>query len=222
MRWKKRLVKRLAAPGTAILDVGCGTGEFLREVGREYGAWGIEPEPEAARWARERFGLNVQTGDLSIVQFPTGSFDLVTMWHVLEHIPDPAQALTTISGMLKDGGRLLVALPNISALDARLYRAFWVAIDAPRHLWHFDRPQLARLAEKTGFTIVRTGMMPLDLFYNAVWSERFIYRVRGWRQLLPAVLRLPLAVAASLVYGGVTGKHSGNYYVLEKKRIDTN
>ena len=216
LKWKKRLARRITADHGKVLDIGCGTGEFLKVLMQDYQVEGIEPEPQAAQWARERFGLKVHTGYLADIPLEDGKYDLVTLWHVLEHIPDPAGELNRIHRLLSNPGKLLVALPNIRSLDARIYGSCWIAIDAPRHLWHFTHNPLILLAAKCGFSLVQSGMLPLDTFYNTLYSELLCREIKGAGSLLLAPLRLPLATALSLLVGAVSGQHSGIYYIFRK------
>ncbi len=214
--WKKRLVRRLAKPGGKIMDGGCGTGEFLSHISDDYTVEGFEPEAKASQWAREKYGLNVHSGDLHSVKFDNTDFDLITLWHVLEHVPDPVKDLRRLRELLADDGKLLIALPNIRSFDARLYKRCWVAIDAPRHLWHFSKPQIEKLLRQTGFTLKKTGMLPLDPFYNTLLSEQALLKGTGRQQLFFSPFRIPIAIAGSLAYGALTGVHSSNYYICEK------
>lgn len=216
IRWKKRLVRKLVTPGSRILDIGCGTGEFLFELKNQYSVEGYEPEPGAASWARERFGLNVHTGDVPPAIYTSPSFDLITLWHVLEHIPDPSGALNDLEAKLSSKGCILIALPNLNSLDARIYRSQWIAYDAPRHLWHFGNKQLIKLARNSGLKLVKSGMMPLDTFYNILLSEQMLLNMKGKIQLLLSPFRVPFAVLLSLGFGVLTGQHSSNYYIFRK------
>ncbi len=134
-----------AAPGK-LLDVGCSYGFFL-EVARERG-WqveGVEPSPVASRYARKDSGLEVFNGSLEAARFPAQSFDVVTIRHVLEHIPDAGATLDEAWRILKPGGLLLVAVPNLESLNYRLNGQHWWWIDPPTHWWYFNRRTLIRL-----------------------------------------------------------------------------
>jgi len=219
--WKRRLIDKLIEPGSYILDGGCGTGEFLSALKDRYKVEGFEPESNAARWAREKLGLSVNTGNLDSLTLPEESFNIVTLWHVLEHIPSPLNDLQHIYRILRPGGLLLIALPNIASFDAKVYRACWVAIDAPRHLWHFAKSQITKLTKKAGFELKRTGMLPLDPFYNILLSECLCNQMKGRGQLGWTLLRMPIAMLGTLVYGTVTGNHSSRYYIF-KKEVSSN
>lgn len=221
LKWKHRLVSQLVSPPDVILDGGCGTGEFLNELNRhQYQVIGFEPDPLAARWARERFGLAVHTGYLDSFERDPASVDLVTLWHVLEHMSNPLPALTQIHKLLSKKGQLLIAVPNIGSLDARIYGQYWVPLDAPRHLWHFRKTPLEQLAQQAGFRVTRTGMLPLDVFYNVLLSELFFTRSSSKIQFLLMPFRMFLSISGSLIYGLMTGNHSSCYYVLEKSDED--
>jgi SAM-dependent methyltransferase len=216
LAWKKRLVNKIVEPGAKILDGGCSTGEFLSVLKDQYVVEGFEPEPDAARWAGNRFGLTVHTGNLNTVSFQNDGFDLVTLWHVLEHIPELQPDVTRIHQLLRPGGKFLIAVPNVGSLDAKIYKENWIALDAPRHLWHFTLPSINSLASSTGFKIVRTGMLPLDTVYNVLLSEQLAIGTYGRIQLMKAIFRFPFAIIGSMIYGLFTGSHSSRYYILEK------
>ena len=134
-----------------LLDVGCGSGQFLanmRDLGWE--VMGVEPDPEAARVAREKLGLEVCQGTLAESEFPQDSFDVVTMSHVIEHVPDPLGLLKECKGILKPGGRLVLVTPNIESLGARVFGEFWRGWEPPRHLFLFSPRTLSRCVESAG------------------------------------------------------------------------
>ncbi len=218
--WKKRLIRRFTPPGSLIVDGGCGTGEFLHHLREEYRVCGYEPEPNAARWARERLGLDVFTGDLSAFlasgRIAEGSVDLLTLWHVLEHVPAPKLELQRISSLLSPDGCLLLGVPNIASFDARLYGAAWAPLDAPRHLWHFTPATMVKLAGRAGFHLRRRGLMPLDPFYNSLLSEQLSSVMDPGKRWL-GIARFPTAILGSLGFGLLTGNHSSVYYVLSNE-----
>ena len=217
LAWKKNLIERLVPHGSRILDGGCGTGEFINSLKSNYQVEGYEPEQRVANWVRKQYSLPIHAGDSSTLPTDIEHFDLITMWHVLEHVPDPVAELHSLGGILKSGGKLLIAVPNITSADAMIYGSNWVALDAPRHLWHFSKKQISLLADKTGFTLTKSGMLPLDVYYNSLLSEKNCIAHNGYSQLALTPLRLPFSVISSLLYGMITGKHSSNYYVLGKK-----
>jgi 2-polyprenyl-3-methyl-5-hydroxy-6-metoxy-1,4-benzoquinol methylase len=163
--WKRRLrhwqwrarcsqVSRLR-PGGRLLDVGAGTGIFLNEM-RRYGDWrlaGVELSAPAADYARSKFGLEIFNGQVEDAPWPAGSFDVVTLWDVLEHLPNPQAALRKIHALLAPQGTLLFSVPNGGSIDARLFGRYWIGLDAPRHMSVFRLETLRRLLDETGFAI---------------------------------------------------------------------
>jgi ubiquinone/menaquinone biosynthesis C-methylase UbiE len=101
------------------------------------------------------------------------SFDCITLWHVLEHFHDPFNYISEISRLLKPGAVCIVALPNCNSYDAKYYDRFWAAWDVPRHLWHFQPSTFRIFSEKTGFNLENLKILPLDVFYISLLSERY-------------------------------------------------
>lgn len=144
-------------PPGRLLDVGCGKGWFLAAA-RDAG-WqvvGVEFAPAAAASASLAHGVEVIPGDFLEVPLD-GVFDAITMWHVLEHLPDPAAAIARAAEVLAPGGRLLVSVPNIDSLQARLGGEHWFHMDLPRHLFHFGPRSLSAIAERGGLRVARIG-----------------------------------------------------------------
>ncbi|HLI27380.1 MAG TPA: class I SAM-dependent methyltransferase [Chloroflexota bacterium] len=142
--------------GRRLLDIGCSYGFFL-DTARQRG-WsvaGVEVSASAARFARETYGLPVHLGPLRAAPYAPGSFDVVTIRHVLEHVPDPLGMVLDARRLLAPGGLLLVAVPNFASLAARLFGPDWWWVDPPTHLYYFTRATLSRL-------LARAGVVPLD------------------------------------------------------------
>lgn len=156
-----------------LLDIGSGTGHFL-SVMKEAG-WmvnGLEINDKAREFSISTFDLEViSTEQLATLQ--SGSFDCITMWHVLEHFQDPFAFASQISRLLKPEGLCIIALPNCSSFDAQHYKEFWAAYDVPRHLWHFTPATMKFFTEKTGFEMICFKNLPLDVFYISSLSEKY-------------------------------------------------
>ena len=100
-------------------------------------------------------------------------FDVITLWHVIEHLPNLEESVSEINDLLKPGGILVVAVPNYRSYDARYYKSYWAAYDLPRHLWHFSRSSLPKLFSGK-FNLVETHPMIYDSFYVSLLSEKYI------------------------------------------------
>jgi SAM-dependent methyltransferase len=152
-------------PG-AILDVGCGRGLMLSELAnRGWRAVGVEMSDVASRHAREVLGLDVRVGDLAGCEFPAASFDVVTLFHVLEHLPDPDAALAEARRVITARGWLLVEVPNFGSLQSRLAGGRGFHVDAPRHLFHFTRAALLQSLERAGFEPLRVATHSFEFGY---------------------------------------------------------
>lgn len=151
---KLNIVRRLRCSGT-LLDVGCGAGFFVREASEGgFAAQGIEFSHEAVEFARREEGARITEGDFLNSQFPDHSFDIVTLWHVLEHIPRPVETLKKIRALLAPGGLLIVAVPNLDSIQARLFRGHWYHLEVPRHLYHFTPVALRGFLDSQGFDVL--------------------------------------------------------------------
>lgn len=154
---KARLLERFV-PAGRILDVGCGDARFLLALDpARYERTGIDPAASALETVRSRMpDLVLIAGDLHAAPLAEGTFDALTFWHALEHMPDTRRVLRRAAALLKGGGMLIVSLPNLQSLQARIFRADWYAFDdVPRHLYHFSRRSLELLLAEAGFDVRR-------------------------------------------------------------------
>jgi 2-polyprenyl-3-methyl-5-hydroxy-6-metoxy-1,4-benzoquinol methylase len=156
-----------------ILDIGCGTGEFLSYCKtRGFNITGVEPNDKAGAYARQINNIPVVK---SLADIKTGhsSFICITMWHVLEHIHDLNETLEKVKSLLSPEGIFIVAVPNCNSWDAQKYGNFWAAYDVPRHLHHFVDTTLNKLVSKHGFEIRNMIPQKLDAFYVSMLSEKY-------------------------------------------------
>lgn len=153
----------------SLLDIGAGTGDFLK-VAKEKGweVYGMEPNNNAAELALEK-GVVLQS---SLNNFEGKQFDVVTLWHVLEHIPNLEETIVQLSKLVKPNGTLVIAVPNFKSFDAKYYKEFWAAYDVPRHLWHFSKLAIEKLFSEN-FNLVKTEPMIFDSFYVSLLSEKY-------------------------------------------------
>jgi len=193
-----RHLPRFQGNGEKVLDIGCGDGAFLKradQIGWE--AWGVEPDAKAvARLS----GFNVLQGSLPNIPLPDASFDYITLSHVIEHLHDPVVALKEIHRLLKPGGQVWIATPNIESLGHRLFGATWIGIQSPTHLVLFNRRAIRHALASSGFQTVR--FMPMHA------QAKIFFGMSHWlnvgrnpfteRQSIPPRLRVA-SIAADLL-----------------------
>jgi SAM-dependent methyltransferase len=169
---KYALVKPYAGR-LGLLDVGCGTGAFLNYCQeQDVHVQGVEPDPDARASVERMYHLRV-SDESALDAWEEGSFSAITLWHVLEHVPELNTRIEQLKRLLDKEGRLFVAVPNPDSGDAQYYKAGWAAYDVPRHLWHFTPKTIRALFNKHGFVLERTLPMPLDAFYVSLLSEQY-------------------------------------------------
>lgn len=183
---KRRMAAKSVAGRTGrVLDYGCGTGAFLaamRDAGWE--ALGLEPDPVARENAMRLHGLRVSSPE-ALAELPDGHFDVITLWHVLEHVHDLHDTLSHLARVLSPRGCVFIAVPNHLSFDARHYGSDWAAWDVPRHLWHFTPMALQGLLDRHGLKVKGRRPMWFDSFYVSMLSERYAHgRLRMPQALL--------------------------------------
>jgi len=169
MQWALRAFRRARVSRVEVkksgraLDVGCGDGSFLETLAkRGWEVAGTELSGSIAATAQARLGKRVHVGNMHEIGFEAASFDLITMWHVLEHLEDPKCALAEARRILKADGRIVVALPNIESWQARLFGGDWLHLDVPRHRWHFSPGTLTAMADRCGLRVERVRHFSLE------------------------------------------------------------
>ena len=193
-----------------VLDIGCGVGDFLHTM--EQHGWqsaGIEPSEAAQNIARKRIkGKLLSTKEIE--QLHDESFDLITMWHVLEHVDDLKAEIQQLQRLLKPNGRLVLALPNFKSNDAQYYKAHWAAYDVPRHLNHFCEHSICKIFSNSLLKLTKTKKLIWDAYYISWLSERYQNH--------------KLALARGFVRGLISnckarksGEWSSMVYIFEKK-----
>ena len=156
-----------------ILDIGSGTGYFLHVMAQKgWNVEGIEKNSGAASFAKNHFGLKIDAPTQPFT-LPENKYDVITLWHVLEHLQALNETGLQMNRALKEDGTLIIAIPNCESYDACYYKEFWAAWDVPRHLWHFSPHTFAIWADKQGFEIESATGMPFDGFYVSMLSEKY-------------------------------------------------
>jgi 2-polyprenyl-3-methyl-5-hydroxy-6-metoxy-1,4-benzoquinol methylase len=174
LRQKRSLVvKTTGLQQGSLLEVGAGTGFFAEAMIRAgWQVTALEPDPGARRLAKERAALHLQPAE-ELYQLPAASFDVITLWHVLEHVHDLSGYLQQFHRLLRPHGWLIVAVPNYQSTDAAHYGAHWAAYDVPRHLYHFSPDSMNRMLASQHFKLSQLRPMWLDAFYVSLLSEKY-------------------------------------------------
>jgi len=155
-----------------VLDIGCGTGDFLAMAQKyKWEATGVEPDEHARKIAFEKTTTEIHTNDW-LSEVADDSFDAITMWHVLEHVPNLEEQIATLKRIIKPNGTIFIAVPNFNSHDANHYKEFWAAFDVPRHLWHFSQNAIKGLFQKENLKVVKILPMKFDAYYVSLLSEK--------------------------------------------------
>jgi len=222
---KVNLIDRLAQEKGNLMDIGCGTGDFL--VACKKNGWnttGIEPSEKARKLGLEKLesssGQNTNGSIFQDIKEYRNTvekdkvetkFDVITLWHVLEHVPVITEYVKELHNLLADNGTLVLAVPNHKSYDAKIYGKFWAAYDVPRHLWHFSKRSISLLFSQVQMEIIEIKPMKWDAFYVSLLSEKYKNGKVNY-------LRAFFNGLVSNRNGKATGEYSSLIYVLKKKK----
>ncbi|HCM76981.1 MAG TPA: hypothetical protein DIS90_11400 [Cytophagales bacterium] len=182
LKWKHGLVTKRKKKGS-ILDYGCGTGEFLAYMRKQnWETTGVEPSLTARQKANELVPDSVFH---RLEDLPESKYDIITLWHVLEHVPKPEELIVKLKLLLKKDGLIFVAVPNHQSYDAKYFKSYWAAYDVPRHFWHFDQNNMELLLFNYGFKLLQKMPMKLDAYYVSLLSAK--YKNNGRQNLFVAI-----------------------------------
>jgi len=172
LKRKLKLINSFNSEAKNLLDIGCGTGDFLK-IAQEnnWNVSGIEPNDDARAIANQKTNNSVFNIE-ELGKFQNQSFDIITLWHVLEHLPNLEEQIAILKNVLKENGTLIIAVPNHKSFDAKHYKEFWAAYDVPRHLWHFNQNSIANLFGSKKMKVVKTHPMKFDAYYVSLLSEK--------------------------------------------------
>jgi SAM-dependent methyltransferase len=199
---KYKQVTKGLFPGR-LLDFGCGIGDFLAHAqSKGWSVQGIEPNEKAREIASDKLKCEV-FDNKGLDNFPDNHFDLITLFHVLEHVYSPDDLLSELLRILKPDGRLILALPNKNSFDAGFYKKYWAGWDVPRHLWHFNSESIEHLLKYHQMEKFREVPMHWDAFYVSLLSEQY----------KKSALTLPKAFLRGLI-SNVKASFSGQYSSL--------
>lgn len=173
LKRKLKLINSFQLNGNTLLDIGCGTGDFLKVA--QQNNWkinGIEPNEKARNIANKKTNNSVFATE-QLLEYKPKSFDVITLWHVLEHLPKLDEHISVFKKLLKSNGVLIIAVPNYNSYDAQHYKRYWAAYDVPRHLWHFSKNSISKLADCNNMKVIKTLPMKFDAFYVSLLSEKY-------------------------------------------------
>lgn len=173
LKSKSKIVIRHASRKTGmLLDIGSGTGYFLNKMKeKKWIVTGIEKSDAACKYAKQKFGMDCQNPEY-LYDIPAKTKDVITMWHVLEHLEHLNNVVEHLHTILKDDGVAVIALPNKDSFDAGHYKEYWAAYDVPRHLWHFSPTDFEHLIVRHHFQLIDIKPMYFDAFYISMLSEQ--------------------------------------------------
>lgn len=214
IKQKVKMINSFVNTGNNILDIGAGTGDFLKACKRNgWNITGIEPNNKAKEIASNKLhdtnsihsGLDKLQSDKSAVN----EYDVITMWHVLEHIPNLTEYLSVLKQFLKPNGTLIIAVPNYKSFDAIYYKEYWAAYDVPRHLWHFSQKAISQLFAQEEMKVIKTLPMRFDAFYVSLLSEKYKYGKNNFIKAFTIGLKSNLKAKT-------TSEYSSLVYVVKK------
>lgn len=204
---KEKLCFSVLGKRGSIIDFGAGNGQFVAQLQKKF--WktqGVEP----SAYAREMAKKNSIELKETLSHTQDDKVDVITLWHVLEHIEDYSQAISSFHDKLNDQGFLILALPNYKSFDAKHYQSFWAAYDVPRHLWHFSKKSIERIAAQHNFMLVTTKPMVFDAFYICYLSSKYK------NESFPLLRGIALGLRSNLS-GLFSGEYSSMIYILQKR-----
>lgn len=206
---KMKLVKKYQNSETInLLDVGCGTGDFLKSCSKKnkWNVSGVEPNDKARIKAEEKNLVIASNYEHLICK----NFHCITLWHVLEHLPNIDEEFNKFYQLLNNQGILILALPNYNSKDAKIYKKNWAAFDVPRHLWHFSKTSIFKLASIYNFEVLDVLPMYFDSFYVSMLSEKnAINKIKLTKAFLNGFY--------SNISGFFTKEYSSQIYILKKR-----
>jgi len=211
LKWKIKMITRELQGNKNLLDYGCGTGNFLKAA--HDAGWtitGVEPSSIARTAAQRNTGGTIAE---SLDALHNKRFSTITLWHVLEHVPDLNETLAKLKDLLEETGTLFIAVPNHTSYDGQRYKNRWAGYDVPRHLWHFAPENMKMLVSKHGLKLKRITPMKLDAFYVSMLSEK--YRNNQKLGLMQMILAF-FAGWRSNARASKTGAYSSLIYIITK------
>ena len=212
LNYKRNLLAKETFHNAKVLDYGCGAGEFLKHIENDVQTFGYEPNDAARNFAQQKTKKTKFVNQITDID--DNSLDVITLWHVFEHIENQEEILKIFSQKLKADGTLIIAVPNCTSYDAKHYKEFWAAYDVPRHIFHFSKKGMEKLMNNENWKLDKIKPLHLDSYYISILSEKYKKNPLFW------------------IFGGIhgaisnfkalkTGEFSSLIYIIKKrKKID--
>ena len=212
LKYKKEILKKSVNQIThqkTCLDYGCGAGEFIKYISNDYITFGYEPNENARNFAKQK---NNKTKFIShLDEIENQSLDIITLWHVFEHIENQDEILSIFHQKLRSNGKLIIAVPNHTSYDGQKYKNFWAAYDVPRHIYHFSKNGMMKwLSDKKEWKLEKISPLLLDAFYISILSEKYMKNPLFW---LFGMIQGAISNFKALK----TGEFSSLIYIIRKK-----
>lgn len=208
LNYKSNILLQYLPSGTAVLDYGCGAGEFLKFIDDDFNILGYEPNYSARKAAESKIGKSKLITEIS--EIPDAALDAVTMWHVLEHIENQEDVLNNMYKKLKINGLLFIAVPNYRSFDADYYKEWWASYDVPRHVYHFSKEGMNTIFNTPQWKMLNIKPLILDAFYISILSEKYQKKLFSW-------FKGGILGAISNIKASKTGEFSSLIYIIQKK-----
>lgn len=208
LTYKKNIIKKEISNHSKILDYGCGAGEFIKFIENDFKTYGLEPNEDARKAAEIKTTKTTIISNLD--ELEDSSLDIITLWHVFEHVENQDETLSNFYKKLKTNGKLIIAVPNPTSYDAMFYKEYWAAYDVPRHIFHFSRNGMVKLMTNDKWKIKKIKPLLLDSFYIAMLSEKYKKSQLFW-------IKAAYRGAISNFKAYFNGQYSSLIYIIEKK-----
>jgi len=206
LKRKNKLFKKYNPTAKTLLDIGSGTGDLIFYCNKYFDCYGTEPNKNARELSLKKGNKVVE----KIKELPVKKFDIISMWHVLEHVHDLEIQLKKIHEMLNENGIAIIAVPNYKSYDAEHYKEAWAAYDVPRHIWHFNKHSMKTILKENNLFVVKILPLIFDSFYVSMLSEK----IKTGNTNFIKALRIGLE---SNVKAKSTGEYSSLIYIAKKQ-----
>jgi 2-polyprenyl-3-methyl-5-hydroxy-6-metoxy-1,4-benzoquinol methylase len=207
LNYKRNLLAKETFQNAKVLDYGCGAGEFLKHIENDVETYGFEPNDGARNFAKNKTTKTKFVNEIS--ELENDSLDVITLWHVFEHVENQNEILALFHQKLKENGKLIIAVPNCSSYDANYYKEFWAAYDVPRHLFHFSKNGMEKMMNNKNWKLEKIKPLLLDSYYISILSEKYKKNPLFW--IMGGIIG-----AISNFKASKTGEFSSLIYIIKK------